>query len=412
MTGDVGGTVLSAIFWASLLTIAFAYIGYPALIALAARAWGVRPRAALLRDRDLPTVSLLIAAHNEEDVIAARLENALALDYPRDRLEIVVASDGSADGTDDQVRTFAARGVRLDSLAERRGKAATLNRVIPTLKSDVIVLSDANTFTEPDALRRLVRWFVDPTVGVVCGKLILVDHAAGHNVDGLYWRIETAIKAREAQLGALLGANGAIYALRPSVFSPIPDNTIVDDLVLPLKARLTTGCRVLFDETARAVEETAPSVRLEFARRARIGAGGFQAICLLWRLLDPRRGWIALTFFAHKLLRWLCPFLLVALLVASLPLALHPFYGPVLLAQVAFHVVARVSFQPNVWARLPRALRFAVMFDAMNLALLVGFWRWLHGTPSAGWSRTERTLPFAPASIGPTPPPVGDSHSR
>jgi cellulose synthase/poly-beta-1,6-N-acetylglucosamine synthase-like glycosyltransferase len=274
--------------------------------------------------------------------------------------------------------------------------------------SDVIVLSDANTFTERDAVRKLARWFVDASVGVVCGKLILVDHATGHNVDGLYWRIETALKTREAQLGALIGGNGAIYALRRAVFVPIPDDTIVDDLVLPLRARLVTGCRLLFDGEAVAVEETAPHVGIEFKRRVRIGTGGFQAIVLLWRLLDPRRGWIALSFFSHKVLRWVCPFFLLALLAANIPLAPHPFYGLVLVIQVAFHTAATVSLRPDVWRRLPRVFRLALMFDTMNLALLVGFWRWRQGGYSGAWQRTDRAVPTAPADVRGSNPSVRD----
>jgi cellulose synthase/poly-beta-1,6-N-acetylglucosamine synthase-like glycosyltransferase len=390
------------------LAVGFAYVGYPLLLVLASRVWGRRLEPPTVRDADLPSVTLLIVANNEEEMIAARLENALAVDYPRDRLEIVVASDGSTDQTDAIVRTFAARGVRLDTLVQRRGKAATLNRVIPTLTSDVLVLSDANTFTRPDAVRKLARWFVDASVGVVCGKLILVDHATGHNVDGLYWRIETALKAREAQLGALIGSNGAIYALRRAMLAPIPDDTIVDDLVLSLRARLATGCRVLFDGEAIAVEETPPHVATEFRRRVRIGTGGFQAIVLLWRLLDPRRGWIALSFFSHKVLRWVCPFFLVTLFAANVPLAPYTFYGPVLLLQVAFHMMAAFSLRPDVWRRLPRVFRLAMMFDIMNLALLVGFWRWLQGGHSGVWQRTDRGVTTAPVGLRGLNPSVRD----
>lgn len=378
------------IFWASALAIGYVYVGYPILLDLAARIFGSTPAAPSVSDHDLPSVTLLIAVNNEAAIIGARLENAVAIDYPRDRFTIVVASDGCTDDTDAIVRSFAARGVTLDSLAERRGKAATLNRVIPTLTSDVLVLSDGNTFTEPDSVRKLARWFTRPDVGVVCGKLVLVDRATGHNVDGLYWRIETALKTREALLGALSGVNGAIYALRHSMFVPLPRNTIVDDLVLPFTMRLTHGCRLLYDAEAKAFEETAPGLHDEFNRRARIGAGGFQSIAFLWRLLDPRRGWIAITFFSHKVLRWLGPFFLIGLLGSSLVLAARPFYGLCLVAQVVYHVTALVAARPAVWNRLPRLVRLAMMFHAMNTALLVGFWRWLRGMHSGVWQRTDR----------------------
>lgn len=385
-----GSTVAEIVFWGSALAVAYAYVGYPLLLTLAARLFGVQPAPPVLDDDALPSVTLLIAVNNEAAIIGSRLENAVAIDYPRDRFSIVVASDGCTDDTDAIVRTFASRGVTLDSLAERRGKAATLNRVIPTLTSDVLVLSDGNTFTEPDSVRKLARWFADPSVGVVCGKLVLVDRATGHNVDGLYWRIETALKAREALLGALSGVNGAIYALRREAFVPLPPNTIVDDLVLPFTMRLTRGCRLLFDAEAKAFEETAPGLQDEFNRRARIGSGGFQSLAFIWRLLDPRRGWIAFTFFSHKVLRWVCPFFLITLLAANVVLAWHPFYRLCLVAQLAYHALAVAASKPAHWARLPKLVRLALMFHAMNTALLVGFWRWLRGMHSGVWQRTSR----------------------
>ena len=199
-------TVALAVFWVAFVEVGYAYIGYPLLLIVFARLWGVKPDPPRVDESDLPSVTLLIVANNEEAMIAARLENALSIDYPRDRIEIVVASDGSTDATDAIVRTFASRGVRLVAASPRQGKTAMLNRVIPTLRSEVLVLSDGNTFTEARSVRMLARWFVDASVGMVCGKLKLVDHVTGHNVDGLYWRIETAMKEREAQLGAIIGA--------------------------------------------------------------------------------------------------------------------------------------------------------------------------------------------------------------
>lgn len=378
------------IFWSSALAVAYAYVGYPVLVHLAARLFGHVPVPPADDDASLPSVTLLIAVNNEAAIIGERLANAVAIDYPRDRFSIVVASDGCTDDTDAIVKTFADRGVMLDSLAERRGKAATLNRVIPTLGSDVLVLSDGNTFTEPDSVRKLARWFSDPSVGVVCGKLVLVDRATGHNVDGLYWRIETALKSREALLGGLSAVNGAIYALRRQHFVPLPPNTIVDDLVLPFMMRLTHGSRLLFDAEAKAFEDTAPGLRDEFNRRARIGAGGFQSLAFLWRLLDPRRGWIAFTFFSHKVLRWICPLLLTALFASSAALAGRPFYLACLILQLAYYAAAMFGSRPGNWERLPRLVRLALMFHAMNSALLVGFWRWIRGTHSGVWQRTER----------------------
>jgi cellulose synthase/poly-beta-1,6-N-acetylglucosamine synthase-like glycosyltransferase len=398
-------TFALVVFWVAFAEVGYAYLGYPILLIFAARLCGTRPAPPVVAEIDLPSVTLLIVANNEEAVIAARLENALAIDYPRERFEIVVASDGSIDDTEAIVQTFSSRGVRLEAVSPRQGKTAMLNRVITKLRSDVIVLSDGNTLTEPDSVRKLARWFVDTSIGVVCGKLKLVDHVTGHNVDGLYWRIETAMKEREAQLGAIIGANGAIYALRRSVFVPIPPDTIVDDLVVPLRARIVTDCRLLFDREAVAIEETAPHVEVEFRRRVRIGTGGFQAIALLWPLLNPRRGWIAVTFLSHKVLRWLCPFFMIALLAANFPLADDPFYRLFLAAQVSFHLTATLFIRSDAWGRLPRLVRLGLMFHSMNVALLVGFWNWLRGGQSGGWQRTERVGERVSARIIQAAPP-------
>src|SRR5262249_38664493 len=158
------------------------------------------------------------------------------------------------------------------------GKAATLNAAFAELAGDIVLLSDANTFTDATAARNIVRWFADPRVGVVCGRLVLTDPATGGNADSLYWRYETFLKECEGRLGALPGATGGIYAFRRGLYAPIPDDTIVDDFVIPLAAKLRTGCAIVYDRDAVAREETAPDVRAEFRRRSRIGAGGFQSI--------------------------------------------------------------------------------------------------------------------------------------
>jgi cellulose synthase/poly-beta-1,6-N-acetylglucosamine synthase-like glycosyltransferase len=336
-------------------------------------------------------VSVLIVGHNEEAMIRARIENLLALDYPAGALELVVASDGSSDRTVEIVRQYEGRGVRLIPLPARRGKAAALNAVVPTLRGDVVVLSDANTMTDPMAVRNLARWFSDPAVGVVCGKLILFDPVSGQNVDSVYWRYETFLKVCEGRLGALLGANGAIYAIRKSVFGGIPSDTIVDDFVIPLLARLRTGCTIVYDAAATALEETPKEISSEFKRRARIGAGDFQSIPLLWPLLDPRLGWIAFTFFSHKLLRWFCPFFLLGAAVSNVLLADAGVYGLCLAIQVGVYGIAFAGrfLSPGPGAA-GKAMRLATMFTAMNAALFVGFFRWATGRQNGMWERTAR----------------------
>jgi cellulose synthase/poly-beta-1,6-N-acetylglucosamine synthase-like glycosyltransferase len=383
-------TILQLVFWGSLLLVAYSYAGYPLLLWLLARRFGRRAAPADLAEADLPSVSLLVAAYNEEAEIDKRVQTALMTDYPRHRFEVVIASDGSSDRTAEIVRRYAGRGVRLLDYQQRRGKASVLNSAFPEVKGDVVLLSDANTATDPRAVRKLVRWFADPRVGVVCGRLILTDPATGRNVDSLYWKYETFLKKGEGRLGALLGANGGIYALRRELFAPIPAETIVDDLVIPLRARLRTGCRIVYETEAVAYEETPAAIGAEFHRRARIGAGGFQSIAWLWRLLDPRQGWTAFAFWSHKVLRWLGPFFLLALLGSHLGLLDLPAYRYGLGVHLGFYLVSVAAAFAPARPRLLKPLRLTTMFTSMNAALLVGFWRWVRGTQKGTWKRTAR----------------------
>jgi glycosyltransferase involved in cell wall biosynthesis len=343
-------------------------------------------------------VSVLIAAHNEEDVIAERIANALALDYPADRLEIVVASDGSTDGTVELARQADDPRVRVLDLSRRRGKAAVLKEVIPDLQGDVVVLSDANTSMEPTAVRRFVQWFRDEAVGVVVGRLVLTDPTTGTNVDSLYWRYETFLKQMDARLNALLGANGAIYALRRSLFVPLPDGTLVDDFLLPLLVRLKTNCEIVYDRAIVAHEETPADMGSEFKRRSRIGAGGFQSLTVLWPLLSPARGWIAFTFLSHKVLRWVCPFFLLGALAANALLLEHGLYRLALSAQGFLYAAAAAGAIAPGSGRAVRLLRLATLFTSMNAALLTGFLRWAAGVQAGTWKRTARNLVKRPAS--------------
>ncbi|HKB41458.1 MAG TPA: glycosyltransferase family 2 protein [Gemmataceae bacterium] len=400
-------SILAAVVWVCFAAVFYAYFGYPVLIGCLARLVGRRRIPPALRDDELPTVSLLIAAYNEEAVIEERLRNALATDYPKEKWEVVVATDGCSDRTVEMVRRFAGRGVRLLESPQRRGKAATLNVALEQVKGEVVIFSDANTFNEPSAARNLARWFQDPGVTAVCGRLVLRDPETGRNADSLYWKYETFLKRSEGRLGALLGANGGIYAIRKSRHVPIPSGTILDDLVLPLLARLNNGGDIIYDPEAIAHEETAAGVGAEFHRRSRIGAGGFDSVGLLAGLLNPRQGWLFFTFLSHKLLRWCCPFFLLALLLSNALLWEVPFYRQLLLAQVGFYATSlAVAYIPGQFKAL-KLLRLTTMFTSMNGALLVGFCRWLRKTQTVTWKRTARLAEVQP--VGPVVAPVGAS---
>ncbi|MDQ3333156.1 MAG: glycosyltransferase family 2 protein [Planctomycetota bacterium] len=375
--------------WSCFAIVVYSYAGYPvALLLLTRQRTVAQPPAGPFPAA--PTVSVLIAAHNEEQFIVEKVRNTVASLYPQDRVQIVVASDGSSDRTVEMIQGVGYPQVRLFDYADRRGKASLLNATIPELTGEIIVLSDANTLFELDAISRLVRWFEDPTVGTVCGRLVLTDPATGQNVDSLYWRYETYLKKKEGRLGALLGANGAIYAIRRSQYVPIPNNTIVDDFVIPLLSKLHHGGRIVYDESAVAFEETPAAIGSEFRRRTRIGTGGYQSLALLWRLLHPRYGWTAFAFYSHKVLRWVAPFLLIGAFVSNITLVSLPFYRWTMVGQIVFYLTSFVGVRVQGRGLPFRLLRLAGMFTGMNAALFVGFLRWLMLPQTGTWQRTAR----------------------
>ncbi len=391
--------VVAAVLFVGLAVVTYAYLGYPVLVWLAARLFGREQRRPEVDERDLPAISLLFAAYNEEAEIAARIENALQLDYPADKLEIVVASDGSTDRTNEIVCRYEKFGVKLLAFEPRRGKANVLNDAIPAVSGEIVLLSDANTSMHATAAHRLAAWFQDPALGVVCGRLVLTDPKTGRNVDGLYWKYETFLKKCESRLGALLGSNGGIYAIRKSLFQGILGNTIVDDFVIPLLARQRSGCRIVYDREAVAIEETPARISSEFHRRARIGAGGFQSIGMLAGLLNPRHGWVSFTFMSHKILRWLCPFALLLALATNALLVEYPAFLALFIGQLAFYALSLAAGTLPAGPRFLRYPRLGTMFTMMNAALLVGFFRWVRGEQKAAWKRTARAPESAPAAL-------------
>jgi cellulose synthase/poly-beta-1,6-N-acetylglucosamine synthase-like glycosyltransferase len=381
--------------------VAFSYAGYPLVLA----AWGALHdlRGALRffsggpdrRERtgpvEWPHVTIVLAAFDEESCIREKVENCLAVDYPPDRLDVVVGCDGCTDRTAEIARHSGRGRVRVVELAPRQGKASVLARLVPSAPGDVVVLTDANTSFEPGAIRALARRFRDPSVGAVVGRLRLRTRDGGG--EGLYWAYETFLKYLEGKLGCVLGANGGLYAIRRILFPAIPADTITDDFVIPLRIAVR-GWKVPYEPTAVAHEDAPDDPVAEFGRRARIGAGNWQALARLPDLLDPRSGFVAFAFVSHKLLRWAAPFLLALALLASFVGAMTPgAWGcrTLLAAQVAFYTLAAAGEQG---AGAPG--RTARYFVTMNAALAVGWWRFARGTQRAAWRRTARAA--APAA--------------
>ena len=380
--------VAENIFWFASFIVIYSYVIYPMILITADQLF---PSKLFLRSEDQPNVSIVIAAYNEEKVIERRIQNCLALDYPRDKLEVIIASDGSSDKTDEIVEQFKDQGVKLLGHENRRGKVNVLNEVVPQAKNDIVIFSDANTMFARDSVKKIVQYFADSRIGCVCGCLQFVnaDGSKTGELEGIYWRYETMLKKLEGKRGALLGANGAIFAIRKNLFHECPADTIIEDFVLPMKI-LESGFKVVYDVEAMALEEAAHKIIHEKERRIRIGAGDFQALSRLWRMLDPRRGFPALAFLSHKVLRWFAPFFLVFAFASNIFLVSQPLYLFIFFLQCLFYSFAFVG-QVLSWSGVnTRIFGIAYYFVSMNLALFLGLIRFLTNTQKVAWRRTER----------------------
>lgn len=389
-------------FWLAALAIVYTYFLYPVLLMALSAARQLRAdlryvskggsrRPVTHEQAELPTVAVLVAAYNEERHIAGRIRNLLALDYPADRLRIYIGSDGSSDATNRLVDEAQHERIVFRPFEQRRGKPSVINDLAALAQEEILVFTDANTAFEADAVTRLVRHFGDEGVGCVCGELRLVAGAVNENPDNVYWRYERMLKFFEGRLGALLGANGGVYALRREHYRPIPPDTIVDDFTISVDL-IERGLRCHYDPEARATEEIPPRIGDEFRRRVRIGIGNYQALRRHVGLLHPRHGYAALAFLSHKCLRWFAPHCMVVALLANLVLALggQTFWLALLAFQVAFYLLAAAGHLAGRGGAVPRLLRLPVFFVSMNMALLIGFYRYLTGAFSGTWARSAR----------------------
>lgn len=366
--------VLKGLFWGSLGALAWTHVGYPAAAELAAR---LRPRPVRKDESAEPSVTVIVAAYNEEPVIERRLRNLLELDYPEERLEIVVASDASSDRTDELVEAVAAREPRVRLLdCPRGGKVAAQNRAVRATSSDVVAFSDANATWAPDALRRLVANLADPEVAYVCGQLRLED-AAGGNREGVYWRYEMKLRQAESQLGSITGGNGSIYALRRSDYVEV-DPRWGHDLSFPYRM-VQEGRRAVYEPAAHAFEKPTPTNETEYRRKVRMFEHCWEITLRgsMLRRLPP--GYLA-AIVSHRVLRYGSGILHLALLASSVALADDGWaYGIVLAGQVALLGAAL--------AGVPIA-RYYTLVTWATVAALWNYFR--HGVP-ATWEAAEGT---------------------
>jgi cellulose synthase/poly-beta-1,6-N-acetylglucosamine synthase-like glycosyltransferase len=384
---------MEVLFWGALALVAYTYVGFPLLLAVRAR---LRPRP--WREADVtPSVSLVVCAHNEAAAIGAKLENTLALDWPRERLQVLVASDGSTDATESVVRGFERRGVRLLSLP-RRGKIPTLNAAVAEATGELLVFSDANSMWAPDALRALTRPFADPAVGGVAGDQRYLGQRERDGSDGerAYWSLDRELKRWESAAGSVTSATGAIHAIRRELFRPVAPG-VTDDFFVSTNV-IRAGRRLVFAPAAMAFEPATTTSGAEFQRKVRVATRGLRGVWVMRALLDPfRHGFYALQLFSHKVARRLVG---VPLLAAGLA---TPFlwdegwiYRAALLAQLAVYGAAAAAWRVR---GLARAKPFAIplYFCLVNLAALRAAWNVVTGRRIDVWEPERAAAAAGPA---------------
>jgi biofilm PGA synthesis N-glycosyltransferase PgaC len=330
------------IFWFSFAFVFYIYLGYPGLL-LVWRRIGSRPVKKRFYE---PTVTIVIAAHNERERIEARLRNCLELDYPRDKLQIIVSLDGPTDGTEFAVWKYAAQGVEMIHSREHTGKAAALNRALGRATGEIVVFADARQTFGRRAIRELLSNFADDSVGAVSGELILLDPdqgKAGPGV-GMYWKYEKAIRAMESDIHSTPGATGAIYAIRKDLYEDLADGTLLDDVVIPMRIAMR-GRRVIFEPGAKAYDVVACCPLAEYRRKVRTLCGNYQLMAQMPQTLTPWRNPIFVQFVSHKAGRLAAPWALAALFVSNLFMMRSTLCQVTFALQALWYLLAAVGYR-------------------------------------------------------------------
>jgi cellulose synthase/poly-beta-1,6-N-acetylglucosamine synthase-like glycosyltransferase len=380
---------MEVIFWLLAAVVVYVYAGYPLLLVALSALGARRP---VRKAESEPSVTLIISAFNEAAVIAEKIRNSLALDYPREKIEIVVISDASDDGTDEIVGQFASQGVRLLRMNDRGGKTLGLNAGVRSAKGEIVVFSDANAMYLPDAIRKMARNFADPAVGAVVGESTYADAEGGaQQSESLYWKYETGIKRLETQIGSTVGGDGAIYAIRRALYRDMRADAL-SDFVNPMQI-VMSGYRCIYEPEARSVEEAAEGFDKEFRRKVRIVNRAWRATWTLPALLNPVRfGWFSLELVSHKLLRWLMPLFLVAVLLLNvLLLERAPLYSWLLVLQLVFYALALAGYLTRGRPTQPRLIYVPYYFCLVNIASARGIIEAYRGRTYTTWATPRAT---------------------
>lgn len=378
-------------FWLSAFLIVYTYAGYPLVLALLPRRNNGKAEPFDVSAHELPSVTLVIPACNEERWIARKVENSLALDYPPERLEIIVASDGSTDSTVEIARSYQPRGVRTAEFPARLGKQEMLNRLAPEARGEVIAMTDANALLEPGSLSALVKPFSNPEVGCSIGRRVCIvqERSVPSLAESVYWQYESWIKRAEARRHSCLAATGQLYAVRKSLFPHV--ERVGEDFYIPMKVLAKGGGRIAYVPEAVAAIPAAANLSIEFERKTRAHVAFLLSLPLLKELLFPGRTPVWWQFLSHHVLRMLVPPAMAAAFLSSLALAASSsFFLAATAAQILFYLFALAGGQLAARARRPKIFYFPFYFVFVQFALAQAWWRWPRGKYDFAWQRTER----------------------
>lgn len=379
-------------FWLFLFIVVYTYVGYGVVLLLLVKIRGNKIDPTIYEEHTLPSVTHIIAAYNEEDFIEDKIANSLSLDYPADKYELWIVTDGSSDKTPELVSKYPR--VNLFHKDERMGKIHAVNRVMIDVTSPIVVYSDANTELNMKALKNIVRHYNDPKVGCVAGeKRVRQDEKDSSAAsEGFYWKYESFLKKYDYQLYSVVGAAGELFSIRTELYEDVDTNTLIEDFLLSLKIA-SKGYRTAYEADAYAMENSSENIKEESKRKVRIAAGGFQAMWRLRSLLNIfKYGWLSFQYVSHRVLRWaVTPFLLPIILILNYLLALDSFiYHMIFLAQIAFYVAALAGYILQQVKIKVKVLFIPFYFTFMNVSVYRGLIRYLKGNQSVLWERAGR----------------------
>jgi biofilm PGA synthesis N-glycosyltransferase PgaC len=384
--------MLVLLFWVSLGVVFYTYVGYALVVGAWAQVSG-RTRSNAPKGAFEPNVTLIVPAYNEADILAAKVDNCLALDYPLSKLKLLFITDGSTDASAEVLAAYPQ--VQHLHVPERGGKSMAENRSMQYVDTPFVVFTDCNTMLNPEALKVMLAHYQDPQVGAVSGeKHVLSDGSASGSGEGLYWKYESFLKRCDSKICSLMGAAGELVSFRTELFAPLENDVILDDFVQSMRI-VGAGYRVVYEPRAYAMEPPSASLNEEMQRKVRICAGGWQAMARLKFLLNPfRQPIVTFLYISHRVLRWSITPALLALLVpmnAYLSYTQHGIYTLLLLLQVLFYVSSLVGWWLASRNRKAGAALVPLYFTMMNVAAFRGFGRFLQNSQPAAWDKAQRT---------------------